>query len=118
MRCSVRTWLSSPAIVFDAAMFACDEARGYRCASVSAVSGSRRHVGHSPTHSPTCRREKAAFGWTVADPTLEMEDRVGRAADPAFGPARAREGKRFAGGWLRCQHAFASNVPVCVHRQT
>src|SRR5438477_11037896 len=60
MRCSVRTWLSSPAIVLDAAMFACDEARRYRCASVSAVSQSRRHVGYSPTQALTCQRPKPA----------------------------------------------------------
>ena len=35
----------------------------------------------------------------------------GGAAGPAFGPARAREGKRFAGGWPRCQLGGASSVP-------
>src|SRR5438105_8808544 len=33
------------------------------------------------------------------------------AARPAFGPARAREGKRFAGCWPAAFVALASNVP-------
>ena len=36
---------------------------------------------------------------------------AGGAAGPAFGPARAREGKRFAGGWPRCQRDSASGMP-------
>ena len=42
-------------------MFACDEARRYRCASVSAVSQSRRYEGRYPTQAGTCQRPKPAF---------------------------------------------------------
>src|SRR5437762_6932631 len=37
------------------------------------------------------------------------------AARPAFGPARAREGKRFAGCWPAAFAILASNVPSSSH---
>src|SRR6266567_5634364 len=86
MRCSVRTWLSSPAIVLDAAMFACDEARRYRCASVSAVSQLRRHVGHCPTQAGTCQRTKPAFSG-VSRTRAADGDRVGWCSGPSIRPS-------------------------------
>src|SRR6266567_2976798 len=79
MLCSVRTWLSSPAVVFDAAMFACDEARRYRCASVSSVSGSRRSVGHPPICAATWQRRKR--------PHAESRRSCGGCSGPSIRPS-------------------------------
>ena len=82
-------------------MFPCDASVEYRCASVSSVSEQVRPVGPSPTFDGLRRTQS-----TVAPSGAGIG-----AAGPAFGPARAREGKRFAGGWPRCPRHNASSVP-------